>query len=394
MSFEFHLPSLEEMRSSPEGLEMLRMIDDDNFRSAIISGCPGSGKTTVSIYRLVRLVNQQVKVHLVTYQNLLVHAIRSLTQGHRVPNNCVSTFHKWYCPLVNSNFDTNDPPSAEQMIMDLQHSSLVQSGLQEILVDEGQDLPQSVYLAIPRFTKRFFVGADDGQQVHPKHGAPTGQIEQSLREHCEPFSRFILGRNFRNTYETYRFARQFMPQTNHVAWDETTLDRLLHEKRRGPKPVIITYRNLSSRNEHLQTTLNNAKGNVAVLCPMGKKGSASGESVEEIHDLIRKMGISATKYYSGLSKELENFKELEKCVVTTFKSAKGLEFDTVIIPRINYFQKIPEEWYVACTRARGQLFIYRNIEVPYYDPVSQFKPDTFDQVSLDEKPTNGDLIPF
>jgi superfamily I DNA/RNA helicase len=67
------------MRATPEGLEMLRMIDDDNFRSALISGCPGAGKTTVSIYRLVRLANQQRNVHLVTFQNMLVLAIRSVT---------------------------------------------------------------------------------------------------------------------------------------------------------------------------------------------------------------------------------------------------------------------------------------------------------------------------
>jgi hypothetical protein len=124
MSFEFHLPSLEDMRSTPDGLEMLRMIDEDDFRSALISGCPGSGKTTVSIYRLVRLNSQKVNVHLVTYKNLLVLAIQSLANVQRVSADRVSTFHKWYCPIADSGFDTDNPPSAEQMIESLQSSSL------------------------------------------------------------------------------------------------------------------------------------------------------------------------------------------------------------------------------------------------------------------------------
>ena len=49
MPFEFHLPSLEQMRATPEGLEMVRMMDDDNFHSALIGGGPGTGKTTIFI---------------------------------------------------------------------------------------------------------------------------------------------------------------------------------------------------------------------------------------------------------------------------------------------------------------------------------------------------------
>jgi superfamily I DNA/RNA helicase len=210
MSFEFHLPTLEEMRATYEGLEMLRMGDNDNFRSALISGGPGMGKTTVSVYRLVRLNSQQANVRLVTYQNLLVLAIRSLANQKAVPSHRVSTFHKWYCPLANASFDTDNPPTADQMIECLQRSPLANQGLDEILIDEGQDLPLCVYETIPRYATRCFVGADNAQQVHPNHGAKREQIEQSLRENFAPYLPFVLGRNFRNSYETYRFARQFI----------------------------------------------------------------------------------------------------------------------------------------------------------------------------------------
>lgn len=395
MPFEFHLPSLEQMRATPDGIEMLRMIDDDTFRSALISGGPGAGKTTVSIYRLVRLNSQQANVRLVTYQNLLVLAIRGLANQQAVPSHRVSTFHKWYCPLTKANFDTENPPTADQMIECLQRSPLADQGLDEILIDEGQDLPLCVYETIPRYVTRCFVGADDAQQAHPNHGAPMKQIEQSLRENFTPHKRIFLSKNFRNSYETYRFARQFIPRTNRVVWGEqgeSTLERLLRDNRRSPKPTVISYRNPDQRNEHLRITLKNAEGNVAILCPLGPRQENyyhSGGSVDEVHQIITEMGFPASKYHNKVSvpDNLKNY------VVTTFKSAKGLEFDVVVIPRINFFKQIPAEWYVACTRALGRLVVYRDLGSSQCDPIAQFAPDTYDAESLDT-PTATNDNPF
>ncbi|MFH1008831.1 MAG: hypothetical protein V1800_15255 [Candidatus Latescibacterota bacterium] len=382
MPFEFHLRSLEEMRATPDAIGMLTMIDDDNFRSALISGCPGSGKTTVSIYRLVRLNSQQASVHLVTFQNLLVLSIQSLANKQTFPPGSVSTFHKWYCPLTKSRFDTDSPPTDEEMNKFLQRSRLAEQQLEEILIDEGQDLPLCVYRTIPKYAKRCFVGADNAQQVHPRHGAKMEQIEDSLRQSHAPYKRFDLGRNFRNTYETYRFARQFVPRTNRAAWNETILERLQHSNRRGPKPTVITYRDPNARNTHLRTTLANAEGNVAILCPLGpcpRGKSHSGESVDEVYEIVQGMGIAATKYHAKLP--VPSY--LERYIVTTFKSVQGMEFDTVVIPRIDFFKTVAEEWYVACTRARGRLFLYRDVGAPQCDPVSGFERDTYEGRSLE-----------
>jgi len=381
MPFEFHLPSLEEMRTTSDGLEMIRMIDDDNFRSALVTGCPGSGKTTVSIYRLVRIKNQQTNVHLVTYQNMLVQAIRNLANVHDVPSDCVSTFHKWYCPLTDSSFDVDAPPTPEQMTDDLRNSSIASKEIAELLIDEGQDLPLCIYQVLPQYFDRVFVGADDGQQVHRNHGARIGDIESVLNKEFRPYRRFPLGRNFRNTYETYLFARQFIPKTNQVAWDQSIPDRLLHSNRRGPRPTVISYHDADLRNKHLRTVLRNAEGNVAILCPTATESRHSGESVEEVYKIIKNMGILATKYHNQTSVP----DILERYVVTTFKSAKGLEFDVVVIPRINFFKDIPEEWYVACTRARRQLLVYRDFSAPQFDPLSDFDADTYDAESLDSE---------
>lgn len=386
MSFEFRLPSLEEMRATPSGIEMLQLIDDDGFRSALVTGCPGSGKTTLLVYRLIRLASQGKKVQLLTFQKLLALAIQNLIRQHSVHPRLVSTFQRWLYAATGEPFNCDRPPAAEQLAEQLEAWSLSREA-DELLIDEGQDLPLCVYRTLPAYFGRTVVGVDNCQQVHT-HGAVSEHIQELFQVHFPPFLRVHLTRNFRNTYETYKFARQFIPRANTAAWDEDILTHLKRARKVGRKPLIVSYKNPSQRNEHIRTTLANADGNVAILCPLGRQGQyagASGESVEEMYDVVKKMGFPASAYYS--EKPLPE--RLERYLVTTFKSAKGLDFDVVVIPRINFFKRIPQEWFVACTRAIGRLIIYRDSAKPQCDPfcpppsAPPFDPDTYEMRSLD-----------
>ena len=59
--------------------------------------------------------------------------------------------------------------------------------------------------------------------------------------------------------------------------------------------------------------------------------------------------------------------------ITPFKSAKGLEFDAVIIPcfdallNIDYFRRIDwKDFFVGVTRAKSRLFLFSNNDIPQY----------------------------
>ena len=62
---------------------------------------------------------------------------------------------------------------------------------------------------------------------------------------------------------------------------------------------------------------------------------------------------------------------IENVHITTFKSAKGLEFDTVIMPDFQYFKMniaqldviTENDYYVGFTRARKNLFLISNCQV-------------------------------
>ena len=71
--------------------------------------------------------------------------------------------------------------------------------------------------------------------------------------------------------------------------------------------------------------------------------------------------------------------ELKNIIITTFKSAKGIEFDIVIIP---YFHdgamNRAEEYYVGATRAKNQVYFLAINDIPQI--MTHFKEDSYELV--------------
>lgn len=72
---------------------------------------------------------------------------------------------------------------------------------------------------------------------------------------------------------------------------------------------------------------------------------------------------------------MPNFETLERIHITTFKSAKGLEFDTVVLPGFdsyNYFIDTYDnfsdnDYYVALTRAKINLYLLCKNSVNFHN---------------------------
>jgi len=57
--------------------------------------------------------------------------------------------------------------------------------------------------------------------------------------------------------------------------------------------------------------------------------------------------------------------DLKNILVTTFKSAKGMEFDTVIVLEFQLLnENLKQQFFVGCTRARANLFLFCKDELP------------------------------
>ena len=109
--------------------------------------------------------------------------------------------------------------------------------------------------------------------------------------------------------------------------------------------------------------------NIAILVPFQR-------DVRKFESVLNTKGYNIGSDYSSYCGE-DYDKTRQGCGpilnihITTFKSAKGLEFDTVIIPNFHKYKEICgsyntdwEDFYVACTRARSNLYLISNYDLP------------------------------
>ena len=70
---------------------------------------------------------------------------------------------------------------------------------------------------------------------------------------------------------------------------------------------------------------------------------------------------------------------MKNIIITTFKSAKGIEFDIVIIPYFSDGAKNKaEEYYVGATRAKNQVYFLAINDIPKI--MSYFKKDSYELI--------------
>jgi len=353
---EFNLPSRIDIENSFNGRKMLNVIEGQFAdKSILITGCPGSGKTTVSIHRFIFLHNSGQQVVLLTFQNLLRLSMETCLKNLNIPTNNVDTLCKWYSRKTGGKYFYEGANYHLPSAADIHKQLLVAmpQQLHEIIIDEGQDVNPKGYDVLPHFGAKMTVGADDAQQVHAM-GSTLAQIQQGLENHgsihfCE------LQYNYRNSYETYNFARQFVPDIP-TANNKTTL-ALLETHRSGnasETPRVFIYHSEEQLKDRIARIIENTEGRLAVLLPTSADVDALNNMVRSI--TINGNPITCTKYYN----RTEIPTHLEKILVTTFASAKGMEFETVIMPRLHNSteQKMRKQCFVGSTRAKRNLYVF------------------------------------
>jgi len=349
------------------------MIDTINYsgqKNLILTGCPGSGKTTVVIMRALKLTREGRNILLVTYQNLLRESLSNIA-GDTMTDRIVG-FYDWFVKTANSPIVPRDTPLT--LLNRIEHLE----SFDEILLDEGQDLEKKFLETLIRKTQKISIGADTAQKIHA-HGQTSEQIIKVLETVGEPH-RVNLQYNYRNNFETYDFGRHFLP-LNQRANNPMTLDKIT--KGITTKPVVFQALTLNEEKTIFRTRLNEAGDvNIAVLV-------YHINEVEYYCKLITDLGFNCSKYHQGMDSQgkRDTLRDLHNIIVTTFKSAKGLEFQVVIMPKLQTAMeksfKTQEHYYVGCTRAKEQLYLVFNGAKPtcldaFPDNTYTFVPGTSD----------------
>jgi len=304
-----------------------------------LSGGPGTGKSVVCLWRHIRnYATGSKKSLLLTYTKTLEHYLKQ--SAHSIN------------PESADNID--------RIFWWLQHNA---SKYDEIIIDEGQDVSINKLSRIKEFSKNVSYGADDAQSLY-QHGCTPEQLT-SLFPYNEEYT---MHKNFRNSKEILQFTRSIFPN---LFIPQSTINNSIDT---GLKPIMkITGWDEEEEEEQIMGIINDFAGdthNIGILVP-------SQNQVNKYFRLITsKLDTECTKYES----DMDDFNGLSGIHITTFKSSKGTEFDTVIIPNFDSFdwmientdRRITEkDYYVAFTRTKTNLFLICK-KNPYKGAVSTF----------------------
>lgn len=308
-------------------------------RPIALSGGPGTGKSVVSLWRHINNYQRQN-----SKRSLLLTYTTTLRQ-----------YLKASCMSQNASAAYNVGTS---------YRNKPQNKWDEIIIDEAQDLGIDYYQSIMHLGEISY-GADDSQILYRGHCSEQSQLASLFPNNIS----HVLDRNFRSTQRIMQFAKQVFPQANIL---QRTIDQLSNNI--GELPVFLVSYTEEQQNNAIYDIINAFNAdyhNIAILLPLKS-------NVSFYEEVLNARNYNFSVYYEDKQRFPKGCESIKNIHLTTFKSAKGLEFDTVIMPDFQNYNEMPgqlniikwNDFYVACTRARSNLYLISKYDMPQLNGVT------------------------
>lgn len=318
MAYYFNLPIFDDLTPAQQ-----LVVNETN--PIAVSGGPGTGKTVVNLWR--HIYNHESGVRkslLLTYTKTLEHYLR-VTAGTK--NSSASTH-------VNRTF--NWTYGGNKTFYD------------EIIIDEAQDVSLDRYQVVRNYCNNCSYGADEAQTLYPQNSTSIKELRNIFPGNEE----YELDKNFRNSREILQFTKAVFPN---IYIPQQVISG---SKETGIFPMELNvgwdFDDFIEKMVEIINEFTSGTHNIGVLTP-------SANEVNTIYDSLSK-NFTCSKYES----EMEALADISNIHVTTLKSAKGLEFDTVIILNFDSHKwyinnskthTSENDYYVALTRAKTNLYL-------------------------------------
>jgi superfamily I DNA/RNA helicase len=345
--------------------EQLRAVELGHSDHQIIFGAPGSGKTQILLHRAAflrdRLGAAPSRFRIFVYTNVLKQYIRSALPLLNLPEDTIITYDDWcrvfYQQHINSRLPWN--AAAKKPDFDLIRRTVGEKVARDsvplplydfALVDEAQDLDAATFDTLRRTARHVTACLDNKQQIYERGSSETDiLLKLGLRRRnlslldayrCSPF--------------IAKLAARFIPDSQDM---QHYLGQVRTSQTERQTPLLFKAIGFDDEKKRLIEVLRERlllDQRIAVLFPLRRQvfGFAEG---------LKQAGI-----------EVETQENLDfgssRPKLITYASAKGLTFDSVLLPRLvpeSFPRMSPERiqrlLFVAVTRATNWVYLSTNV---------------------------------
>ena len=321
--------------------EQLRVVEMPTAEHRLIAGPPGSGKTQVLVHRAAHIVESYNvppgRYRIFVFTNVIKEYIRSALKLLRLPEDSVSTFDHW-CRLVYEAGISRRLPRAgggrtinfgqvrTSVLRLLREAAPLQGLLDFILVDEGQDLSGEAYEILRLAARHITVFIDPLQKIF-EDGAPEAQILETLGI-SRRNATLLFG--YRNSSSVAELACCFIADPEQRG---QYLSQCRTEQQVRERPLCFEATSADKEMDRLaeiivrRQTLNEMIG---IIVPTKRQVHGVSKGLDE-----RGVAVQKAIHPDGLSVDdppLNFGSPVPK--ISTYHSAKGLTFDSVLMPRL------------------------------------------------------------
>lgn len=357
------IPTLKELTDSQIEIQDLPI----NGRY-LITGGPGSGKTCIAVRRteLIKKDNPDAKILTILFTNALNDFFGDGIRSLEINSNVV-VWAKWQVGLLKHvklwPYERNAPvPSLEWATLSDKILSLkLKQAYDHLIIDEAQDFSESDLKVMNLIAKNITVFADPDQKLRDRGVENRSTIKSILGiddEDC-----YHLAENHRNTKEIIRAASSLAQIHLDVNIDDV--------QNTGQKPKLFNHVNDEEEIAFINRVLkSNPEKDIGIL-------HLNRSTLKLLYDKIENGNVQLLRVdtfdFNANSPKL-----------CTLNSAKGLEFDIVIMPQMDkesYWVKPInlKRIYVGMTRAKSELIMSYSGSYPT-EYLSQIDPNTIERI--------------
>ena len=304
--------------------DQLDLIDITIDQSMLVTGCAGSGKSVIAMHKAEQIAKEGNSV-------ILISLTRSLNSFMQTGRSCSSYmfYHYHYWKYLGM-------PSADYIIVD------------EIQDFEREEIEEFIEAA----AKHYFFFGDSAQSIYNHFGKKTLSIEEIAD---------MTGLVPLKLYNNYRLPRNVAKITqDYVGVNVMRYEEKVYQTKEKELPHFIHFETVDEQiNKIIEISSSNPEMSIGVLLPSNQQVIEVCEKLKS-KDFDYEFKFKTEAQDKRAQGELHFTNNLPK--VMTYHSAKGLQFDIVIIPMFEgaNTEEARKALYVAMTRTMHQLYLMYN----------------------------------